>query len=457
MNSKLLESLRFILPIGILLVGFAGFGAMKSLRKPPTLVEEEAKPLLVETAAIVPFESTLDIETDGLVTPHREIALAAEVAGRVTFKAPECRNGHYVKKGDLLVEIDPQTYQLEVERLALELEQAKATLAELGVEQQNVERLATLAESQLELQKKNTERAQTLMARKVSTDANLDEALRAELTARNNLQTLKNEVEMISARRARLEQARDLAATRLKQAQLDVDRTRIAAPIDGVIVAEAVEQNSYVQPGAALVTIEDTSAVEARCNLRMEELRWVLEQAAPNSLSSTERDPETDYQLPRTPVTIVYRFGDTDYSWQGKLTRYDGIGLDERTRTVPVRVLIEDPRAVSIHSAARESSGGVGGPRALVRGMFVKAVVHVQPRTRLLKVPERSIQPGGVIWCVRENRLKILPVRTAVPLESEDAVLIEADDMLVQAGDRVVTSPIAVPVEDMIVREESTP
>lgn len=446
------ETIRMVLPLIILSVGVVGFAAMRHRQPPEQRELPQAQPLLVETVEVAPFDRRLDIEADGLVVPYREISLAAEVAGRVTYKSPECRAGRYVKQGTLLVEIDPQTYELEVQRLMLELEQTRASLAEWDVEKENIHRLIEVAEQQLELQRKNTERQQTLLARKVSTDANLDEALRAELTTRNSLVTLRNELQAIESRKSRVEQARDLAATRLTQAKLDVGRTQVVAPIDGVVVSDSVEQNGYVQVGSQLFTIEDTSAVEVQCNLRMEELRWVLEQAGPDSLGSDTQEAESDYQLPQTPVTVTYRMGNNEYVWDGVLTRYDGIGLDTRTRTVPVRVVVEKPRKAQLRTEAEGSLAIIPGPRALVRGMFVKATIHVDPRRQLLRVPERAVQPGSVVWRVRDGKLNVVPIRTALTMG--DTVLLEGANVPLEPDDRVIVSPVAVAIEGMPVREE---
>ena len=77
---------------------------------------------------------------------------------------------------------------------------------------------------------------------------------------------------MLQAKKPRLTSAIKLIDVRLEQAELDLKRTKVTAPIDGMVVVESVEENAYVQKGTPLVTIEDTSAVEVRCHLRMDEL-----------------------------------------------------------------------------------------------------------------------------------------------------------------------------------------
>ncbi len=74
----------------------------------------------VRVESLRSLESTgeqLHLEVDGTVVPFREARVAAEVAGRVIYKADECEAGSYVRKDQLLMRIDPTDYQLEVQRL----------------------------------------------------------------------------------------------------------------------------------------------------------------------------------------------------------------------------------------------------------------------------------------------------------------------------------------------------
>src|SRR5690606_21217430 len=140
--------------------------------------------------------------------------------------------------------------------------------------------------------------------------------------------------------------SRDLVETKLEEALLDLEKSKIVAPIDGVVVTESVEEGNYVPAGTTLVTIEDTSAAEVRTTLRMDEMNWIWQQG--QSLGGNDlRTPQLDYQLPQIPATITYELGGQQYVWQGQLWRYEGIGLNEKTRTVPVRILIPHPREVT--------------------------------------------------------------------------------------------------------------
>ena len=81
---------------------------------------------IVETIPVAEHAGSIDIEVDGVVTPFREIPISAEVAGVVATKAEVCRAGNFVKKGTLLIEIDPRDYDLEVRRAQKQLDQSES-------------------------------------------------------------------------------------------------------------------------------------------------------------------------------------------------------------------------------------------------------------------------------------------------------------------------------------------
>ena len=51
------------------------------------------------------------VRTNGIVQPHNEVALSAQVAGTVTALSPEFEVGAYFSAGDVLLEIDDRDYQ----------------------------------------------------------------------------------------------------------------------------------------------------------------------------------------------------------------------------------------------------------------------------------------------------------------------------------------------------------
>ncbi|NND96348.1 MAG: HlyD family efflux transporter periplasmic adaptor subunit [Pirellulaceae bacterium] len=333
----------------------------------------------------------LQLEVDGTVVPFREAVVAAEVAGRIVFKAEGCEAGAIVQKGQLLMRIDDTDYELEVDRLTRQKEQEYQALQELDQELANNNRLLSLAKEDVELQEAELKRQESLPSG-FSSRGEIDQAKRGLLQATQQLVSSQNALDLLKKRRVRLEASEKLAATQLKSAKLNLARTTIKAPIDGVIVREDADLNTFVSRGSALVTIEDTSKAEVATNLRMDQLYWVLDQVEQKEAG------RGGYLLPETPAIIEYQLsgrGNQVYRWEGRLLSYDGIGLDPNTRTVPVRVVVDNPQKVL---NAKNGSTTITGPAALLRGMFVRVKLLIEPKTALVVIPGVALKPGNRVW-----------------------------------------------------------
>ncbi|MEQ8787294.1 MAG: HlyD family efflux transporter periplasmic adaptor subunit [Pirellulaceae bacterium] len=517
-NNATHEALKIALPIVILLAGAGGVVLVMALKREPASTAVSKAEATVTTVAIEPHDQGIDIQVDGMVVPFREVDLSAEVAGRVKTVTPLCRAGKFVRKGQLLVEIDPADYALEVERLNRELDQAKAAIEETQVELGSNRQLVPLVKEEADLQQKQVERLQKLGSG-VSTETAIDQARRSSLMAQNALIQLEQKVLMIEKKQLRLEHARDLVKAQLDRAQLDLDRCRITAPVDGMVVSESVEQDSFVQKGTSLVTVEDTSSIEVKCNLMMDHLNWLWRQqrnrptgagfnsggfgpdapaTRPVSRSSDpggfdrgefdrggfdrggfdrggfDRPSENgivvqgpdeggfdvssrDYQLPQAEVTVLWDLGGRQFAWRGRLDRYDGIGVNQQTRTVPCRAVVERPSNVlEVQDGdPHKLAPAVGGPPALVRGMYVRLRIHCQPSTPLVRLPERAIRPGKTVWLLRDGKLVFEQVHVATI--DRDVAILDAAGASFKPGDKVVVSALAYAHEGMEVKEESAP
>ncbi len=334
----------------------------------------------------------LKLQVDGTVVPFREARVAAEVAGKVVFKSDECESGSYVKEGQLLMRIDATDYELEVDRLTRMKEQDYQALREVDQEMANAKRLIGVANQDVELQRKEVER-QNAMPAGFASRAEIDQASRALLASTQQLVTYENQLDLLAQRRIRLEASERLADTQLRGAQTNLARTEIRAPIEGVIVSEDADLNTFVARGDTLVVIEDTSKVDVSSSLRMDQLYWVLDQKGKIADSASR-----NYDLPETPAIIEYEMSGRDnviYRWNGKLLSYNGIGLDPVTRTVPVRVVVDNPQEMVDEKG--DPIARTGAP-ALVRGMYVRVKLMLKPKASLVVIPARALQPGNRIF-----------------------------------------------------------
>jgi multidrug efflux pump subunit AcrA (membrane-fusion protein) len=160
------------------------------------------------------------------------------------------------------------------------------------------------------------------------------------------------------------------------------------------------------------------------------------------------------YDIPPIPAIIEFPFHDRICRWNGTVSRFGGTGIDLSTRTIPCRVLVDDP----IHSMVFTLDGQPAAdivPPPLATGMFVSVRIPVTPKTRMVSVPSNAVRSGGVVWLKRDDKLKIQPVKIARRLKERVLLHVEQDG--VQAEDRVITSPLAVAENGMAVREQPLP
>ena len=426
----------WLMPALILGLGVAAFVMLGSQPAPERRPPEPLKPAVVRTIEVTAEPGGLSIETDGVVVPMREVTLAAEVAGRVLRRAADCREGRFVKAGTLLFEIDPRDYELDVARLERELRQAELTIDELDEEILHNEESSELGRRQVELARREAKRLEGLKSGRIVTEAELERALREELNASSSLTGLVGQGRVLVKRRHRLMEARSLAETALERARLDLARTRVEAPTDGIVVRADVEQDSFVAKGTPLVTIEDTSSAEVRTNLQMDEVARVWG-------SRTLDDGRGVHDSFDVPATVVFSIRDARYEWQGLLSRQEGRGLDERTRTLPCRVVVPDPqevRAIDRYGAVLPTLPPAA-PRSLLRGMFVQVRVHVEASGEIVSIPDEARRPGGDVWLLRDGRLDVVKAR---PVQvTRGRAYFEAGPAGLLPGDRVVTSQLA--------------
>ncbi|MFO0948429.1 MAG: efflux RND transporter periplasmic adaptor subunit [Planctomycetota bacterium] len=436
--------LSWLTPAIILSVSVAGFLFLRSLKAAPSRGVQPPPLPLVETEETRSAPASFDIRVNGTVLPKREVSVAAEVAGTVIFKSDDFDAGKFVKKGTLLLEIDPRTYDLELKRLVSELKQAEVDLLQLELEKSNNDTLIALAETELALSRSEQERVEQLFKRKAASASERDQSESVTMKAQNALQQLANAQRLIDARRDRLTAQLDLTKSRLDKAKLDLEKTKILAPIDGIVAEEMVETSSFVQPGTLIARIEDTEAVEVKCSLRVEDLYWLR-----NSVEAESADKDAEmgyrYHAPKVPATVTYKVAGRSYSWKGFLSRYEGIGLDEKTRTVPCRVEVPRPA----HGSEN------GELPTLVRGMFVTVDLKASPKVPLLELPLTALRPGNEVWRVENSKLQVRNVRVAKLLD--ESVLVHHDSENISSGDKVVTTPLAVAIDGMQVRERKTP
>ena len=172
------------------------------------------------------------------------VTLSADVSGRIVTLAVQ--DNQYVVKGQLLLEIDPARYSLAVEHAKRSVEVSKATLGQ--------SQAAIVASEALLKQRQSEERRRRTLKQgfaisgeeweKSSTDVAVAQA-----------DLLRNQANLGLA-----EANVQLAIAALTQAELDLQRTRVEAPVSGYVTNLLTRQGDYAVAGSALLALVDSGS-----------------------------------------------------------------------------------------------------------------------------------------------------------------------------------------------------
>ncbi|MEM1088063.1 MAG: efflux RND transporter periplasmic adaptor subunit [Pseudomonadota bacterium] len=192
---------------------------------------EEATQTTLATAPVTVGNVTRVVNASGTIVPRDEVMVGSEVSGRILQVAVDFNSR--VAAGDTLAIIDPQSFQNRVRQLQSRLE---AALADTKVREASINR----AEVNLSQAETVLSRQENLFAQNAVSQARLDEALRSVGVARADLKLARAQLESTLAQ---VNQIRAELAT----ANLDLERTVITSPIDGVIIDRKVDPGQTVQ------------------------------------------------------------------------------------------------------------------------------------------------------------------------------------------------------------------
>jgi hypothetical protein len=118
---------RLIFPVGVILVGLAGFKLLWEEPEEAKRPRKPARPIRTTVAELHLQDYQIVVHTQGIVRPHSEVALMAEVSGRIAQVMPEFEDGAFFDEGDVLIELNPVDYETELLTAKAQLADATAT------------------------------------------------------------------------------------------------------------------------------------------------------------------------------------------------------------------------------------------------------------------------------------------------------------------------------------------
>ena len=345
----------------------------------------EAFPAKAETLNMI-------IESYGTVKPRELLKLVAEVKGQIVSLDSAFKEGSFIKKETTLIKIDPRSYQLEVDKHNVEIKQAEAELKHLKQEVLNLKASIKIAGSDVVLAKTEYLRQKKLVEKNVVAQNTLDNAEQKYLASLKRMQELQNQLSLTGPSKDRLNAQCDMAKVLLRQAKLDLEKTRIIAPFDGWVVDKEVEKGLYINAGQNLGKIYSKEALDIEINIPVKDLRWLPTDFAEDSMPEAE---------------IIFSINNSVSTWNGRVARVKA-QIDEKTRTLPLVV-----------EANYNSNTGIN----LKPGMFVTVHIKGIEIKPIYELPRHVLYGDDTVYLFDNNRLKIRQV--SVFRRFKDSVFID--------------------------------
>lgn len=247
-----------LLVIAVLLVAGIGYRMMGGGKQPATGQATGMRggngggrgsaPVPVTAVAAERKDVPVYVTAQGTVSAYNTVTVSPQVSGELL--SVNFREGQAVKKGELLAQIDPRTFQAQYDQALASKRQNQALLA---TAQSNYERSSSPEYRQF--------------------------------VAQTDLTTLRNQVAQYQAAVAAAQASAD-------QAKVQLDYTRITSPINGVTGIRAVDPGNVVNAGSAIVTVTQLQPAYVLFNLPEQQLDAVRSAQANGPLSTATLDRE---------------------------------------------------------------------------------------------------------------------------------------------------------------------
>ena len=336
------------------------------------------------------------IEAQGVVVPARKVTVEPEVSGRVSQRHPGFVAGGVVQENEPLFEIDPRDYELAVEQARTDVDLANADLEKEKGRQ-------VVAEQEWERFGEPDEEPPPLALRQ-------PQQQQAELEIHR-------------------------AEQNLRQAKLDLERTRVHAPFTALVQEAELEPGQLVSPSSAAGTLVALDEFWVQISVPVEALA---------QLAVPGRDGDEG-----SAAIVRQEAGAQTVEHHGEIIRLLG-DLDSAGRTAQLLVSVEDPFSLSGSELDEDPGTPALRQAPLLLNSFVSVELQGADQLHAFELPRQAVKNGDQLFVVTDDdRLEIRDIDIA--FSDTDTVTIQRG---LTEGERVVLSDLPAPVEGMPLRTE---
>jgi len=323
--------------------------------------------------------------------------IKAQVTGYLLEQA--YKEGSFVKKGQLLFQIDPRPFQAALELAQGQLAQAEGQLAQARAELAQAEAQVAVAEANQRRTQLDVDRYTPLAQQQAITQQDLDNATQNNLAAKAQVQSAQAQVATARAQILGASAAVQSAKASAQTAQINLGFTRLTSPIDGIPGIAQQQVGSLVSPASPTITTVST----------LDPIKVYFTVAEQEFLDFSRRFPTAESRqadLSRRELELILADG-TTYPRTGKFYFADR-QVDVRTGAIRLAGLFPNPgnslrpgQYGRVRTATRVQSGALLVPQRAVnelQGSYQIAVVDSENKVNI-----RTVTVGdriGMEWLI---------------------------------------------------------
>ena len=385
-------------------LGLAAGGFILISRTKTTAAATVPPPPDVLVATVQQSDVPIQREWIGTLDGMVNAAMKAQVTGYLL--AQRYTEGSFVRKGQLLFEIDPRPFQAAADQAAGQLAQANARLAQAQAGLVQAESQAESAEANQRKAQLDEERYVPLAEQQAITQQDLDNARQTNQSLKAQVAAAKAQVETAKAQIAAGRAGVAAAAAALETAKVNLGFTRLTSPIDGIAGVATVQVGNLVGPaGNPITTVSTVDPIKANFTVSEQEYLKLARADA----------------LHRLELELVLADGSV-YPQKGRFSFAD--------RQV-------DPATGSIQLTGLFPNAG----NTLRPGQYAKVRAAIGVHERALLVPQRAVTDTQGTYLVAvvdpNNTIRFAPVKVGDRVGSN--WIIEEG---LKPGERVVTDGV---------------
>jgi HlyD family secretion protein len=206
--------------------------------------QDKAGDVQYRSAKIERGNLAASVSASGAVNPVTQVSVGTQVSGQIKELYVDFNSE--VKAGQLIAQIDPETFEFRVRQAMADVDVARAAVltAQANVLASN----AAISRSQVDVAEaqRDFERKKDLAEKQFIAQSEAD---KARALVNTSSESLKASQAQLAVTNAQVKSAQANVAQRdaaLSQARIDLQRTKITSPVNGIVIKRAIEKGQTV-------------------------------------------------------------------------------------------------------------------------------------------------------------------------------------------------------------------